>query len=151
MAVEAYFTALLYVEQWCAEMQQGGTNPFQGAVADSGIRQLQQLAGLGASGVGGVQQDALQAQQQPLLEQLLLDLYSHVNEPDGVYALVAAFGSPASQLQLLQHEQQWAAVLGGQDALLQAAVLQRHQQPQQVSSLHVTGEAQASNLSTCRC
>jgi hypothetical protein len=96
-----------------------------------------------------VQQDVLQAQQQQLLEQLLLDLYSHVNEPDGVYALVAAFGSPASQLQLLQHEQQWAAVLGGQDALLQAAVLQRHQQPQNGSSLHVTGEAQASQLEHC--
>jgi hypothetical protein len=142
MAVKAYFTAMLYVEQWCFEQQQGGVNPFQGAVADSGIMQLQQLAGL-ATGTAGAANDlnsaqqAVQQQQQQLLEQLLLELYSNVNEPDGVYAVVAAFGSPASQLQLLQHEQQWAAVLGGQDALLQAAVLQPAQQ--QGRSTHVTG------------
>jgi hypothetical protein len=144
MAVKAYFTAMLYIEQWCFEQQQGGVNPFQGAVADSGIMQLQQLAGLatctanaGAANGLNSAQHAVQQQQQQLLEQLLLELYSNVNEPDGVYAVVAAFGSPASQLQLLQHEQQWAAVLGGQDALLQAAVLQPAQQ--QGRGTHVTG------------
>lgn len=144
MAVKAYFTAMLYVEQWCFEQQQGGMNPFQGAVADSSSMQLQQLAGLAtstadagaANGLNSTQQ-AVQQHQQQLLQQLLLELYSNVNEPDGVYAVVAAFGSPASQLQLLQHEQQWAAVLGGQDALLQAAVLQPAQQ--QGRSAHVTG------------
>lgn len=144
MAVQAYFTALLYVEQWCSEMQQEGRNPLQGAVADTGIQQLQQLAGLGASTAAGATnavsgvQHAVQQEQQQLLEHLLLQLYSNVNEPDGVYAVVAAFGSPASQLQLLQHEQQWAAVLGGQDALLQAATMQAAQQ--QSRSLHMTGE-----------
>lgn len=139
MAVEAYFTALLYVEHCCSELLREGRNPFQGTVADSGIMQLQQLAGVGtANGVDSGQQP-VEKQQQQLLESLLLQLYSNINEPDGVYAVVAAFGSPASQLQLLQHEQRWAAVLGRQDALLQAAVLQPLGQQQQGGSLHVTG------------
>lgn len=138
MAVKAYFTALLYVEHCCSELQREGRNPFQGTVADSGIMQLQQLAGVGtANGVSSAQQP-VEKQQQQLLESLLLQLYSNINEPDGVYAVVAAFGSPASQLQLLQHEQRWAAVLGRQDALLQAAVLQPLGQ-QQGGSLHITG------------
>jgi hypothetical protein len=139
MAVKAYFTALLYVEHCCSEMQREGRNPFEDTVADSGIMHLQQLAGVAAAnGVDGGQQP-VEKQQQQLLESLLLQLYSNINEPDGVYAIVAAFGSPASQLQLLQHEQRWAAVLGGQDALLQAGVLQPLAQQQQGGSLHVAG------------
>lgn len=139
MAVKAYFTAMLYVEQWCAEVSKAGLNPFQGAAADCGLRQLQQLAGMAgdtADVANGVP-SGMQAKQQQLLEQLLLECYNNVNEPDGVYAVVYAFGSPASQLQLLQHQQQWAAVLGGQDAFLQAAALQAT--PQHAARAHATG------------
>lgn len=150
MAVKAYFTALLYVEQWCAEVKQTGLNPFEGSTVESGLLQLQKLAGLDGSAnaataatdgaaVDAAFQRSLQQQQQQLLERLLLELYSHVNEPDGVYAVVAAFGSPASELHLLKHEQQWAAVLGGQDALLQAAAMQPQSQAR--DSLQVTGES----------
>jgi hypothetical protein len=139
MSCKAYFTALLYIEHWCEE--QYGKLTLNPAAADTEaaggvqlqhLQQLQQLAGLGGTVSGSTaavpQQaggtSAVQQQQQQLLEAMLLDLYSNVNEPDGVYAVAAAFSSPASQLHLLQHEQRWASVLGAEDAQLQAAAVQ---------------------------
>jgi hypothetical protein len=138
MSCKAYFTALLYIEHWCEE--QYGKLTLNPAAADTEaaggvqlqhLQQLQQLAGLGGTSSGGTaavpqlpgRTTAVQQQQQ-LLEAMLLDLYSNVNEPDGIYAVAAAFSSPASQLHLLQHEQRWASVLGAEDAQLQAVAVQ---------------------------
>ncbi|KAF6252289.1 hypothetical protein COO60DRAFT_542235 [Scenedesmus sp. NREL 46B-D3] len=138
MSCKAYFTALLYIEHWCEE--QYGKLTLNPAAADAEaagrvqlqhLQQLQQLAGLG--GAPAVQQHHLVGgatagqQQEQLLEAMLLDLYSNVNEPDGIYAVAAAYSSPASQLHLLQHEQLWAGVLGAEDALLQASAVQSQQ------------------------
>jgi hypothetical protein len=143
MSVRAFFTALLYVEQWCAQYTPVRYNPLPSTDADSGLLQLQQLAGLrsaaaAAAGDGGGGSSS--AVQQQLLEQLLLDLYSHVNEPDGLYGVAAAFGGPSSHLQLMRHEQQWSSVLGLQDASMQAAAVQhQHQQGSIGSNLQTTG------------
>lgn len=137
MACKAYFTALRYIEHWCEEQYGRLTlNPAGGSGTYGGVQllqlqQLQQLAGLdgsssGAGGTGSVAVDQAQRQQQDLLERMLLDLYSNVNEPDGIYAVAAAFSSTSSQLHLLQHEQQWASVLGAEDALLQGSAVQAH-------------------------
>jgi hypothetical protein len=144
ISCKAYFTALLYIEHWCEE--QYGKLTLNPAAADTDaaggvqlqhLQQLQQLAGLGSTvaGLGGTAvvpqlaggTTAVQQQQQQLLEAMLLDLYSNMNEPDGIYAVAAAFSSPASQLHLLQHEQRWASVLGAEDAQLQAAAVQLQQ------------------------
>jgi hypothetical protein len=144
LSCKAYFTALLYIEHWCEE--QYGKLTLNPAAADAEaaggvqlqhLQQLQQLAGLGSTAAAQQQPQGLgssatvEQQQKQQLESMLLDLYSNVNEPDGIYAVAAAFSSPASQLHLLQHEQLWASVLGAEDALLQAAAVQ----PQQLQQL----------------
>jgi hypothetical protein len=141
LSCKAYFTALLYIEHWCEEQYGKLTlNPAAsdaeaaGGVQLQHLQQLQQLAGFGNT-AGELQQhqqlgngtDVAQQRKQ-LLESMLLELYSNVNEPDGIYAVAAAFSSPASQLHLLRHEQLWASVLGAEDALLQATFLQPQQQ-----------------------
>ena len=61
-----------------------------------------------------------QQQEGERLGQLLMDLYSNVNEPDGVYAVAAAFGGSSNRLQLLQHEGKWGDVASSEDELLQS-------------------------------
>jgi hypothetical protein len=131
VTVRAYFTALVYIEEWCQE--HCGRLTFKPVVQSSSVNsealQLQQeLQGLlgssSSSSTGAAATQTAAPQRQQMLEQLLLELYSNINEPDGMYAITAAFGSTASQLQLLKHEGQWAQVLGVQDALLQQTAVQ---------------------------
>lgn len=53
------------------------------------------------------------------VEALLLGLYDHIKDPDGVYAIAAVFGSSRARLQLQQHEGRWAEVLAATDEQLQ--------------------------------
>ena len=51
-----------------------------------------------------------------VVDQLLLDIYSSINEPDGIYA-VARGHSMMSQLKLYEHEGSWDKALTGYDLL----------------------------------
>lgn len=50
------------------------------------------------------------------VEELLLDIYSNINEPDSIYA-VASGHSMVSQLKLYEHEGSWDKALAGYDLL----------------------------------
>lgn len=133
MACKAYFTALIYIEFWCEEQYgkltynpSNVSNVGDDSAYSSGISQLLQLVAA-ADPTAGAAGQPVQQQQRQMLEDLLLDLYSNVNEPDGIYAVAAAFSSNACQLHLLRHEQQWDKVLGAEDALLQTAAVQQQQ------------------------
>jgi hypothetical protein len=137
MAASAYFMALLYIEHW-AEEQYGAlqlvnaagqpTTALATAAAGSNaggslVAQLQywrsQQQQVNPPGSTLTGQSA--GQQQDVLERLLLDFYAHVNEPDGLYAVAAAFGGRSSRLQLAKHEGQWSTVVSSQDQVMQAA------------------------------
>ncbi|GAQ86367.1 Protein kinase ATM/Tel1 [Klebsormidium nitens] len=90
----AFFTSLLYVEHWCEQ-------------------QFGELT-LGAP-------DFSDEDQVPLHEQLLLNVYAKVNEPDGIYG-VARTHKAASQLRLYEHEGSWGKALGAYDDLLRSDV-----------------------------
>ena len=49
-------------------------------------------------------------------DQLLLDIYSSINEPDGIYA-VARGHNMMSQLKLYEHEGSWDKALAGYDMM----------------------------------
>lgn len=49
-------------------------------------------------------------------DQLLLDIYSSINEPDGIYA-VARGHNMMSQLKLYEHEGSWDRALAGYDMM----------------------------------
>ena len=51
-----------------------------------------------------------------VVDQLLLDIYSSINEPDGIYAVTMGH-SLNSQLKLYEHEGSWAKALTGYDLL----------------------------------
>eukprot|EP00879_Flechtneria_rotunda_P006073 GHRR01006386.1.p1 GENE.GHRR01006386.1~~GHRR01006386.1.p1 ORF type:complete len:3169 (+),score=1435.50 GHRR01006386.1:1331-9508(+) len=125
VACRAYFTALIYIEHWCEE--QYGRLMLRPPEQEASplVTRLQQLGGVSGNVATAI--PVTQQQQDSVLEQLLLDLYSNVNEPDGIYAVAAVFSSSSSQLQLLKHEQQWDMVLGAEDAALQTVAVQ--QQP----------------------
>jgi hypothetical protein len=53
-------------------------------------------------------------------DELLLDIYSRMNEPDGIYA-VARGHSMVSQLKLYEHESSWDKALTGYDLLCRRA------------------------------
>ncbi len=53
-------------------------------------------------------------------DELLLDIYSSMNEPDGIYA-VARGHSMVSQLKLYEHESSWDKALTGYDLLCRRA------------------------------
>jgi ataxia telangiectasia mutated family protein len=88
----AFFTSLLYVEHWCKHE-------------------------FGALTLGAP--DFSDEDQVPLHEQLLLNVYAKINEPDGIYG-VARTHKAASQLCLYEHEGSWAKALGGYDDLLRS-------------------------------
>lgn len=90
----AFFTSLLYVEHWCEQ-------------------QFGELT-LGAP-------DFSDEDQVPLHEQLLLNVYAKINEPDGIYG-VARTHKAASQLRLYEHEGSWGKALGAYDDLLRGDV-----------------------------
>ncbi len=50
------------------------------------------------------------------MDQLLLDIYSQIQEPDGIYA-AARSQKAASQLCLFEHEGAWDKALVGYDLL----------------------------------
>lgn len=50
------------------------------------------------------------------MDQLLLDIYSQIQEPDGIYA-AARSQKAASQLHLFEHEGSWDKALVGYDLL----------------------------------
>ena len=51
-----------------------------------------------------------------MVDELLLDMYSSINEPDGIYA-VARGHNMMSQLKLYEHEGSWDKALTGYDLL----------------------------------
>ncbi|KAK9806879.1 hypothetical protein WJX72_005975 [[Myrmecia] bisecta] len=89
----ACFTALLYAEHWCEEEH--------GRLALGEERTLNEAS-------------------LPMADQLLLDIYGQIDEPDGIYALARSHVI-ASQLRLYQHEGAWSKVLAGYDMLLRQA------------------------------
>jgi hypothetical protein len=139
MACGAYFTALLYIEHW-TEQRYGRlqyidpeslTEGRRSTAGSSLVAQLRAfakggssssksvaLAG-GGSAIGGSSIEQQKQQEGERLGCLLMDLYSNINEPDGVYAVAAAFGGSSHRLQLLQHEGKWADVAATEDELLQ--------------------------------
>ena len=62
------------------------------------------------SGLHGLQGSQAEA------DQLLLDIYSSINEPDGIYA-VARGHNMVSQLKLYEHEASWDRALAGYDMM----------------------------------
>lgn len=93
----AHFTALLYIEHWCE--------------AAFGRLALAPPAG----GGGG---DAALASDADRVGGLLLDLYSQVNEPDSIYAVVRSH-AVLSQLKRAEHEGSWDRALVMYDLVLQ--------------------------------
>ena len=49
-------------------------------------------------------------------DQLLLDIYSSINEPDGIYAVARGYNM-MSQLKLYEHEGSWDKALAGYDMM----------------------------------
>lgn len=137
MAASAYFMALLYIEHWAEE--QYGALQLVNATGQPTTALATAAAGSNAGGSlvaqlqhwrsqqqqvnppGSTLTGQSPGQQQDVLERLLLDFYAHVNEPDGLYAVAAAFGGRSSRLQLAKHEGQWSTVVSSQDQVLQAA------------------------------
>eukprot|EP00897_Mesotaenium_endlicherianum_P007959 jgi/Mesen1/7191/ME000371S06276 len=86
----AYFTSILYIELWC-EAHHGRLTLGEPDFSDNS--------------------------EIPVQEQLLLNAYSHISEPDGIYG-VARTNKANSQLALFRHEGSWGRVLEGCDQLL---------------------------------
>ncbi|PSC71129.1 serine threonine-kinase ATM isoform X1 [Micractinium conductrix] len=116
----AYFTALLYIEAW-QEAQHGWLAPLGAAAgaaaggksSSSGSEASRAAAGSGdGAGEGGGGNAAAAVQR------LLLDIYSSINEPDGIYA-VARSHSLLSQLRRFEHEGDWSKALLSYDLVLQ--------------------------------
>ncbi|GBG59962.1 hypothetical protein CBR_g292 [Chara braunii] len=95
----AYFTSLLYVEHWY-ESQFGRLILGEPDFSDD--------------------------DQIPLHEQLLLGVYTKINDPDGIRA-VARTHKVASQLALFEHEGRWDKAMENYDLLLQASRSKRRE------------------------
>jgi hypothetical protein len=91
----AHFTALLYIEAW-QEEQHGWLAPLDTAAASAAAAAAEVAAGssASASAIGG---GSTAERQVEAVERLLLDTYSQINEPDGIYA-VARSHSMLSQV-----------------------------------------------------
>ena len=94
----AHFTALLYIEAW-QEEQHGWLAPLDTAAASAAAAAAEVAAGssASASAVGGGGGGSSAERQVAAVERLLLDTYSQINEPDGIYA-VARSHSMLSQV-----------------------------------------------------
>ena len=132
----ACFMALLYIEEWCKETH-GALSLGEDKLRDQVCQQLLRLSSsclfpspyavqvvahpvatailLMSADAHSLLQDTL-----PVAEQLLLDIFSQVNEPDGIYA-IAQSHKMASQLRLFEHEGSWSKALLGYDLLQQSA------------------------------
>lgn len=99
----AHFTALLYIEAW-QEEQHGWLAPLDTAAASAAAAAAEVAAGPGGNGSGsgagapnGSTKGSTGQRQVAAVERLLLDTYSQINEPDGIYA-VARSHSMLSQV-----------------------------------------------------
>ncbi|KAL4452130.1 hypothetical protein ABPG75_007792 [Micractinium tetrahymenae] len=115
----AHFTALLYAEAWQEARHgwlvplaasSGGSGAGDGATGGGSSGGDEAAGGVGSTGGGGGSTAAL--------ERLLLDIYSSINEPDGIYA-VARSHSMLSQLKRFEHEGDWSRALLTYDLVLQ--------------------------------
>ncbi|MCO5564113.1 hypothetical protein L7F22_017769 [Adiantum nelumboides] len=86
----AYFTSALYVEHWCEEK-------------------------FGRLSLGDP--DFSDEEELPLHMNLLLTIYTQINEPDGVYGVVRSH-KLSSQIRLFEHEGNWSRAVGSYDLLL---------------------------------
>ncbi|KAH7439431.1 hypothetical protein KP509_04G060500 [Ceratopteris richardii] len=86
----AYFTSALYIEHWCEEK-------------------------FGQLSLG--EPDFSDDNELPTHVELLLTIYSQINEPDGVYGVVRTH-KLISQIKLHEHEGNWSRALEGYDLLL---------------------------------
>ena len=77
----AYFSALIYIEEWC-QQENNGILDLSVAIKD----------------------------QNHLVRRLLLEIYSHINEPDGLYA-VACSNDLLSQFRRSERERDWNQML----------------------------------------
>jgi hypothetical protein len=96
LGCDAYFTALLYVEQH-SEQQNGQVVPLENA---------------------GMPKLRLHHDDQPEDELLLQKIYSSINEPDGFYGVNNSL-NVQQRIQSFEHEKSWDKALGAYDSLLQ--------------------------------
>ena len=84
------------------------------------------------------------------VDELLLDIYSNINEPDSIYA-VAKGHSMVSQLKLYEHEGSWDKALTGYDLLCrQRAASEAQESPGQATGVsgQVSGQWQKGLLTS---
>ena len=96
LGCDAYFTALLYVEQH-SEQQNGQVVPLENA---------------------GMPKLRLHRDDRPEEELLLQKIYSSINEPDGFYGVNNSL-NVEQRIQAFEHEKSWDKALGAYDSLLQ--------------------------------
>lgn len=89
----AHFTALLYAEAW-QEARHGWLVPLDSNSSDDGKASDGAHASSGSAAAAG---SSRSGGSRAALERLLLDIYSSINEPDGIYA-VARSHSMLSQV-----------------------------------------------------
>lgn len=132
----AYFTGLLYIELWCeasfrslsfenvvskaaaadsaaasaVSLLFGPNSLLSAAIASKGAPRS---AGRGKSSAKAPG-DAIQ-----IMEALLLEIFSNVNEPDAIYAVAALSSGAASQPQVHEKEGAWVDVLCAYDLMAQ--------------------------------
>ena len=87
----AHFTALLYVEAW-QEAAHGWLAPLDStapaASAATSAATANGSGGSGGRGTSGGGDGAAGGDKAEAVRRLLLDIYSQINEPDGIYAVV---------------------------------------------------------------
>ena len=119
----ACFTALLYVEYWCEQrygsMQLGEENPLEVGRQSCTPGRHPAAVAVSAEAYPMRTPSPVCVHMQGGLtrhEQLLLDIYSRIGEPDGIYA-VARSHNLLSQLHVFEHEGSWHNALAVQDIL----------------------------------
>ncbi|KAL6075751.1 non-specific serine/threonine protein kinase [Balamuthia mandrillaris] len=97
----AYLTSLLYVELWCE--RKFGSLELSSPDDDTGNEQT----------IYDNEQGSV-----PLHQQLLLEIYCNINEPDGIYGLQRDH-SIHSRIRTYEHERLWDKTVGAYDMMLQ--------------------------------